>query len=158
MGNWSRRSVSRSRRLSTDRCSKRDLARLSYAKGRWNRSVEFGRRTTCKYRLWGRGVYERCHSEKSGSCSASGFDPQFPIRVSLVKLEARLDRQTKTPPTSPHQGASATGTPQKACGRFAPTGSWPERGAGRKPLGGSFAERCKDLSIVGWSKAWNKET
>jgi len=26
-------------------------------------------------------------------------------------------------------------TPQTACGRFAPTGSRPERGAGRGPLG-----------------------
>ena len=40
MGNWVWWSVSR--RLSTDSRSKRDLARLSYSKGRWNRIVEFG--------------------------------------------------------------------------------------------------------------------
>jgi len=76
-------------RLSADTCGKRDLAGLSCSKGRWNRIVEFIWPATGKYQLWGLGVNERCHRQKSGSGSASRFDPQFPIRVTLVKFEAR---------------------------------------------------------------------
>src|SRR5690349_4763550 len=98
MGNRVWRSVSR--RLSTDRRSKGDPVCLSYAKGRWNRIVEFGWHKNRRYYRCGRGVYERCNGRKSGCCSAGDFDPKLPIRISLLKLVSRLNSQPIRPPNT----------------------------------------------------------